>query len=289
MSNEINPFEPWRPKPDPGGESTRPRRLPSRADTQAQERDGWEELHQARKLREVMIGFTSFFLIGGIALTVPLGGQHVSRVAATAFLLWLGLFFALIVMRKHQVRTRLLTVAAGVLTAGVAWIFVPTTGGVSLWQAHRELAAVRHLPEDDPAGFLSGAKSRGLAASEFPALKDDFQLAEGAWGQRFWAAEAERIEQLRPEDPLEAMKQLRDVRDILYSTPGFSVVLDSLTEARREALLSHLDNQNAALMSLVEKGKFADLIAVEGDPLKEVTELERVRVVVKGGVVVKKQ
>ena len=38
----------------------------------------------------------------------------------------------------------------------------------------------------------------------------------------------------------------------------------------------------------LEVGKFADLIAVEGDPLKDVTELERVKFVMKGGVVMKK-
>ena len=38
----------------------------------------------------------------------------------------------------------------------------------------------------------------------------------------------------------------------------------------------------------VEVGKFADLIAVEGDPTKDVTELERIKFVMKGGQVVKK-
>jgi imidazolonepropionase-like amidohydrolase len=37
----------------------------------------------------------------------------------------------------------------------------------------------------------------------------------------------------------------------------------------------------------VEKGKFADLIAVSGDPLKDISELERVKFVMKGGHVVK--
>ena len=32
-------------------------------------------------------------------------------------------------------------------------------------------------------------------------------------------------------------------------------------------------------------GKFADLIAVEGDPLRDITEMERVRFVMKGGTV----
>jgi imidazolonepropionase-like amidohydrolase len=37
----------------------------------------------------------------------------------------------------------------------------------------------------------------------------------------------------------------------------------------------------------IEPGKFADLIAVAGDPLADITELERVRFVMKGGEVVR--
>jgi imidazolonepropionase-like amidohydrolase len=39
----------------------------------------------------------------------------------------------------------------------------------------------------------------------------------------------------------------------------------------------------------VEKGKFADMIAVEGDPLADITEMQRVRFVMKGGEVVRKE
>ena len=38
----------------------------------------------------------------------------------------------------------------------------------------------------------------------------------------------------------------------------------------------------------IEPGKWADIIAVSGDPLSDVTELERVNFVMKGGVVYKK-
>ena len=37
----------------------------------------------------------------------------------------------------------------------------------------------------------------------------------------------------------------------------------------------------------IEAGKLADLIAVEGDPLKDITELQRVKFVMKGGLVVR--
>ncbi len=40
-------------------------------------------------------------------------------------------------------------------------------------------------------------------------------------------------------------------------------------------------------VGVIAPGAFADIIAVDGDPLKDVTELERVRFVMKGGVVYK--
>jgi imidazolonepropionase-like amidohydrolase len=39
----------------------------------------------------------------------------------------------------------------------------------------------------------------------------------------------------------------------------------------------------------IEKGKFADLVAVSGDPLSDITELQRIKFVMKGGYVVKNQ
>jgi imidazolonepropionase-like amidohydrolase len=39
----------------------------------------------------------------------------------------------------------------------------------------------------------------------------------------------------------------------------------------------------------VEKGKFADVIAVAGNPLTDISELQRVRFVMKGGLVVKNE
>ena len=40
-------------------------------------------------------------------------------------------------------------------------------------------------------------------------------------------------------------------------------------------------------LGTIEKGKFADLIAVSGDPLQDITEMQRVKFVMKGGMVVR--
>jgi len=49
------------------------------------------------------------------------------------------------------------------------------------------------------------------------------------------------------------------------------------------ALLDQQDN-----LGSIEPGKYADIIAVDGDPLSDITELERVKFVMKGGVVVER-
>jgi imidazolonepropionase-like amidohydrolase len=43
----------------------------------------------------------------------------------------------------------------------------------------------------------------------------------------------------------------------------------------------------SADVGVVEKGKFADLVAVAGDPLADITEMQRVTFVMKGGQVVR--
>jgi imidazolonepropionase-like amidohydrolase len=59
-------------------------------------------------------------------------------------------------------------------------------------------------------------------------------------------------------------------------------------QALRMATSSAAEGLNFDLgkqLGIVEKGRFADLIAVAGDPLADITETERVKFVMKGGVV----
>ena len=46
-----------------------------------------------------------------------------------------------------------------------------------------------------------------------------------------------------------------------------------------------LDQQ--ANLGAIEAGKFADIVAVSGDPLRDITELERVKFVMKAGEIIK--
>ena len=39
----------------------------------------------------------------------------------------------------------------------------------------------------------------------------------------------------------------------------------------------------------LEKGKYADIVAVAGDPLQDITEMQRVKFVLKGGKVIKNE
>ena len=57
--------------------------------------------------------------------------------------------------------------------------------------------------------------------------------------------------------------------------------LRSATSIAAEGLNFELGKQ----VGIVEKGRFADLVAVAGDPLADITEMERVKFVMKGGVI----
>jgi len=58
-------------------------------------------------------------------------------------------------------------------------------------------------------------------------------------------------------------------------------------QAIRAATAAAADAINRPDVGTIEAGKFADIIAVDADPLRDVTALEKIAFVMKGGVVYK--
>jgi imidazolonepropionase-like amidohydrolase len=75
--------------------------------------------------------------------------------------------------------------------------------------------------------------------------------------------------------------QVREFK--IYVDEGLTPMQAIQTATRNAAELIGWETR----VGTIERGKYADLVAVAGDPLKDITELERVRWVMKGGVVEK--
>jgi imidazolonepropionase-like amidohydrolase len=73
--------------------------------------------------------------------------------------------------------------------------------------------------------------------------------------------------------------------EMLVKNAGMSPVraIESGTMVNAEALGWQND------IGSIEKGKYADLVAVSGDPLKDITELQRMKFVMKGGKIIKNE
>ena len=63
------------------------------------------------------------------------------------------------------------------------------------------------------------------------------------------------------------------------ATPVYTLRMATMVNAR----IIHMQDK----IGSIEKGKFADLIAVSGDPLQDITEMQRVKFVMKGGAVIR--
>jgi imidazolonepropionase-like amidohydrolase len=63
------------------------------------------------------------------------------------------------------------------------------------------------------------------------------------------------------------------------ASPLYALRMATTVNAR----IIHWDDK----VGTIEKGKFADLIATSGDPLEDITEMQRVRFVMKGGAVIR--
>jgi imidazolonepropionase-like amidohydrolase len=68
---------------------------------------------------------------------------------------------------------------------------------------------------------------------------------------------------------------------IAHMTPAQSIQAGTIVNAEALGVLDQVGS--------IDKGKFADLVAVSGDPLADITELQRVKFVMKGGKIIKNE
>jgi imidazolonepropionase-like amidohydrolase len=146
------------------------------------------------------------------------------------------------------------------------------------------------VPTDYPAEFYVEAFSPRATPEQRK------QEVEGA--RMFVARSADRLKRA-----VKAGVRIAAGSDEYYQIPGKTRGQSSLLmfRAYADAGMQPLDIIRAATVNAaellgwqarigaIETGKFADLIAVEGDPLKDIKELERVKFVMKGGAVVKNE
>jgi len=138
---------------------------------------------------------------------------------------------------------------------------VPTVGAIDAFVEH-------HKNELTPQQSQHLEKAlRGIQQEIQMAMSEGVKIAAG-----FDASSPER--QGKNADELIAMTK--------RGMPPLDVIRAATVNAAE--LLSWQDRVGA-----VEPGKFADLIAVEGDPLTDIAVLQQVKFVMKGGVVVKNE
>ena len=160
-----------------------------------------------------------------------------------------------------------------------------------------------------PDAVLAMMAQKGiyLVATDYPAafyvdalgpsnLTPEQQKQQRAGAEQFAKGNAERLMRA-----VRAGVKVAFGSDEYYDTPGKTRGQASLLtlQAYQEAGMAPLEVLRAATVNAagllgwsdrigtIEAGKFADIIAVEGDPMKDVKDLQRVRFVMKGGEVVK--
>jgi imidazolonepropionase-like amidohydrolase len=159
-----------------------------------------------------------------------------------------------------------------------------------------------------PDAVLTMMAQKGiyLVATDYPAafyvdalgpsnLTPEQQKQQRAGAEQFAKGNAERLMRA-----VRAGVKVAFGSDEYYDTPGKTRGQASLLtlQAYQEAGMSPLEVLRTATVNAagllgwsdrigaIEAGKFADIIAVEGDPMKDVKDLQKVRFVMKGGEVV---
>jgi hypothetical protein len=260
---EINPFEPWRP--DPGSNE------PTRRDDQHQREPGeqewyrqvspprpaWPDESRGEGPRKLFNFASIALVVGALIVLGQLGGTHLSRIGAAAGVLWLFALLSL-VGRKWRWYWRLGFLLLAVAGPVACWYLVPTTGGVTLLDAQRRLAAIRQLAPGDVAGYKAGATERTQLGREFPTWKGDMIAAERSWLRQTAAKEIAEVKRLREKDPRAALAHLHKAQASLQRIDHFARgAQNDFVQAKREVVTAYLTQAEKDLEALLGKGQFA--------------------------------
>jgi hypothetical protein len=198
MPRDVNPFEPWRPAADHPGPDWEQRSMPvpGHPNQIGTPRPGIARL----LIWGVLLAGLIIALIA--AAQVPEG--HFTRVLAVYLALALAWLAGTALMRKQKWLAGLWWLTGGGIAAVLAWWFVPTTGGVSLWAAQREanrlVAALEAQPAEEIDGLQSGQAERTQLWLSFPQFRPHMQEAESNWASRAVQIQRGKLEWLPPGD-----------------------------------------------------------------------------------------
>jgi hypothetical protein len=142
-----------------------------------------------------------------------------------------------------------------VALAALAWWFMPTTRGLTYWEARHRLTQLDQVAAGDLAEFLPRHAACQEAADQFPDLAARTTAIRDKWtGDTVEAAVAE-AQALLPGDPVGASARLKSVRDDL------ALLSDSpkLTKARQRVVSLRLEAAAEELAALETEKKFPQI------------------------------
>jgi hypothetical protein len=275
MKGNVNPFEPWRPielNVPPPLHASRPWRPPApparvvekeppfvepadpaplsnkRADRPANGRckppgacaGRRKPAVRLRTDQRVVLGM--FFVLGALGLfgLGYLGGTHLPRVLTALLAVAAGFTIGISMLHRRSWYVRLGWMAGGLALAGLAGWFVPTTRGINLWSAYRQVDALRVLPAGDVAGYRNGVAARKEVVSEFPTFAEDMAVAEQAWLRRTVDAAIEDADRKLETDPDKALADLHQLDAALTPLERYPPVRKEIEAARQRALRASL-------------------------------------------------
>jgi hypothetical protein len=188
-----------------------------------------------------------------------LGTSHLARLFFALLVIGLSAGVALLLAPATRWGVRLAWVLGGLAVAALAWWFVPTSSGVSLFRAHRYLATLESLPAGEVAEYVRDRPLRKALVRGFPLLEPEVAAAEKRWLQRTVDAAIEEADEGRDSDPAQASMDLRELALQLSPLEHFHIIVEPLREARLRAFRARLTAVRKEIEGLLAKDRLVEV------------------------------